>query len=90
MRPTLKIRNTFSIDYGGNLISGAVKVPAKNMDLEIKDYDVKNGLNLGQSATDYINVPVDKHDIINELISGYEAQAVPDNLVVQRLKAGTY
>ena len=60
------------------------------MDPEIKDYDVKNGVELGQSATDYITIPVDKHDAINELIDGYEAQAVPDNLVAQRLEAGAY
>lgn len=90
MRPALKIRNTFSRDYEGNPVSGAVKVPVRNMDPEIKDYDVKNGVDLGQSATDYINVPVDKHDAINELIDGYEAQAVPDNLVAQRLEAGAY
>lgn len=90
MRPALKIRNTFSRDYEGEPVSGAVKVPVRNMDPEIKDYDVKNGVDLGQSATDYINVPVDKHDAINELIDGYEAQAVPDNLVAQRLEAGAY
>ena len=90
MRPALKIRNTFSRDYEGEPVSGAVKVPVRNMDPEIKDYDVKNGVELGQSATDYINVPVDKHDAINELIDGYEAQAVPDNLVAQRLEAGAY
>lgn len=90
MRPTLKIRNTFSRDYEGDPVSGAVKVPVRNMDPEIKDYDVKNGVDLGQSATDYINIPVDKHDAINELIDGYEAQAVPDNLVAQRLEAGAY
>lgn len=90
MRPALKIRNTFSRDYEGDPVSGAVKVPVRNMDPEIKDYDVKNGVELGQSATDYITIPVDKHDAINELIDGYEAEAVPDNLVAQRLEAGSY
>ena len=90
MRPALKIRNTFSRDYEGEPVSGAVKVPVRNMDPEIKNYDVKNGVELGQSATDYITIPVDNHDAINELIDGYEAEAVPDNLVAQRLEAGAY
>ena len=90
MRPALKIRNTFSRDYEGDPVSGAVKVPVRNMDPEVKDYDVKNGVDLGQSATSYITIPVDKQDAINELIDGYEAEAVPDNLVAQRLEAGAY
>ena len=90
MRPALKIRNTFSRDYEGDPVSGAVKVPVRNMDPQIKNYDVKNGVDLGQSATSYITIPVDNHDAINELIDGYEAKAVPDNLVAQRLEAGAY
>ena len=90
MRPLLKIRNTFSSDYEGEPVSGAVKVPVRNMDPEIKDYDVKNGVGLSQSATSYLTILVDKHDAINELIDGYEASAVPDNLVAQRLEAGAY
>ena len=66
MRQALKIRNTFSRDYEGDPTVGAVKVPVRNMDPEIKDYDVKNDAELGQSTTDYINVPVDKHDVIIE------------------------
>lgn len=90
MRPALKIRNTFSSDYEGEPTSGAVKVPVRNMDPEIKKYDVKNGVDLSQSATDYLTILVDEHDAINELIDGYEASAVPDNLVAQRLEAGAY
>lgn len=90
MRPLLKIRNTFSSDYEGEPVSGAVKVPVRNMDPEIKPYDVKNGVDLSQSATTYLTILVDEHDAINELIDGYEASAVPDNLVAQRLEAGAY
>lgn len=90
MRPSLKIRNTFSRDYEGNPTAGAVKVPVRNMDVAISDYDVKNGANLSQSATTYLNIPVDNHKALNELIDGYEASAVPDNLVAQRLESGAY
>lgn len=90
MRPQLKIRNTFSRDYEGNPVAGAVKVPVRNTDVTISDYDVKNGVSLSQSATSYLNIPVDNHKAINELIDGYEAKAVPDNLVAQRLESGAY
>ena len=90
MRPSLKIRNTFSRDYEGNPVAGAVKVPVRNTDVTISNYDVKSGVALSQSATSYLNVPVDNHKAINELIDGYESQAVPDNLVAQRLESGAY
>ena len=90
MRPSLKIRSTFSRDYEGNPVAGAVKVPVRSMDVEINDYDVKNGVTLSQSATTYLNVPVNNHKALNELIDGYEASAVPDNLVAQRLESGSY
>lgn len=90
MRPSLKIRSTFSRDYEGTPVAGAVKVPVRNTDVAISDYDVKDGVALSQSATTYLNVPVDNHKALNELIDGYEASAVPDNLVAQRLESGAY
>ena len=90
MRPMLKIRNTFSRDYEGKPTAGAVKEPVRNTDVKISDYDVKDGIALSQSATTYKNIPVDNHKAINELIDGYEAEAVPDNLVAQRLESGSY
>lgn len=90
MRPSLKIRSTFSRDYEGSPVAGAVKVPVRNTDVAISDYDVKNGVALSQSATTYLNVPVDNHKALNELIDGYEASAVPDNLTAQRLESGAY
>lgn len=90
MRPSLKIRNTFSSDYVGNPTAGAVNVPVRNTDVTIRDYDIKNGISLEQSATDYKNIPITKNKGINELIDGYEAAAVPDNLMAQRLESASY
>lgn len=90
MRPQMKIRNTFSRDYEGTPTAGAVKVPVRNMDVTVRDYDIKNGLALEQSATSYLNVPIDNNKGINELIDGYESQSVPDNLVAQRLESAAY
>ena len=90
MRPSLKIRNTFSRDYEGTPTAGAVKVPVRNTDVSIRDYDIKNGITLEQSATTYKNIPIDKDKAINELIDGYEASAVPDNVLAQRMESAAY
>ena len=90
MRPVMKIRNTFSRDYEGKPTAGAVKVPVRSIDVVLADYDVKSGVALSQSATTYKNIPVDNHKAINELIDGYEAAAVPDNMVAQRLESGSF
>lgn len=90
MRPSLKIRNTFSRDYEGTPTAGAVKVPVRNTDVTMRDYDIKNGIGLEQSTTSYLTVPIDKNKGLNELIDGYEAAAVPDNIVAQRLESAAY
>ena len=43
-----------------------------------------------QSATDYLQVLVDGHKAFSELVDGYEAEAVPDNLRAQRLESAGY
>ena len=84
MRKELNIRNEFSRDFEGSPVSGAVKVPV-SYDPTIAEYDVSTGADLTQSATTYLNVPVDNHFAINEIIDGYEAMHT-DNLKAQRLK----
>lgn len=90
MRPYLYIRNTFTTDYDGSPKAGAVKVPVRNTDVTVQDYDVVSGANLTTSATTYLTIPIDKNQVINELIDNYEAEAVPDNLIAQRLESGAY
>lgn len=90
MRQQFNIRAEFSRDYEGNPTAGAVEVPTRNDDITLSDYDVKNGVELTQSATDYLPVLVDKHKACNELIDGYEAEAVPDNLKAQRMESAGY
>lgn len=90
MRKELNVRAEFSRDYEGDPVAGAVQVPVRNEDPTINEYDVAQGTSLTQSATTYLTVPVDKHFAINEIIDGYEAEAVPDNIKAQRLEAGAY
>lgn len=50
----------------------------------------QNGIELQTSGTDYLPLPIDKDYGVNELIDGYEAEAVPDNLVAQRIDSAGY
>lgn len=84
------IRNFFNTDYEGDPRAGAVKIPKRNTEVAINDYDVVAGVALTTSATTYENVLVDQNKAINELIDGYEASAVPDNIVAQRLDSAAY
>jgi hypothetical protein len=90
MRKEFNIRNEFSRDYEGNPTAGAVNVPTRNGDITLSDYDVLNGITMTQSATDYLQVLVDGHKAFSELVDGYEAEAVPDNIRAQRLESAAY
>ena len=90
MRKEFNIRNEFSRDYEGSPVSGAVNVPTRNGDITLSDYDILNGITMTQSATDFLPVLVDGHKAFSELVDGYEAEAVPDNLRAQRLESAGY
>ena len=90
MRKEFNIRNEFSRDYEGDPTAGAVNVPTRNGDITLSDYDIQNGITLTQSATDYLQILVDGHKAFSELVDGYEAEAVPDNLKAQRLESASY
>lgn len=84
------IYDDFSTDYETDGATGAIQVPTRSASVTISDYDILNGIQLTQSATDYVTLAVDKNYGINELIDGYEADAVPDNIRANRIEAAGY
>lgn len=86
----VNIYEDFSTDYEIDGATGAIKVPTRSAEVTISNYDILNGVSLTQSATDYVDLPVDKNYAINELIDGYEAEAVPDNIRANRIEAAGY
>lgn len=86
----VNIYEDFSTDYEVDGATGAIKVPTRDATVTISDYDILNGVALTQSATDYVDLPVDKNYAINELIDGYEAEAVPDDIRANRIEAAGY
>ena len=86
----VNIYDDFSTDYEIDGATGQINVPTRSAEVTISDYDILNGVALTQSATDYVLLPIDKNYAINELIDGYEAEAVPDNLRANRIEAAGY
>ena len=84
------VYDDFSTDYEIDGATGAINVPTRRGEVTISDYDILNGVELTQSATDYVVLPVDKNYAINELIDGYEAEAVPDDLRANRISDAAY
>lgn len=89
-RAELNIYEDFSSDYEKDEVTGQINVPTRNGEVKVSDYDILNGIELTQSATDYLPLPIDKDYGVNELIDGYEANSVPDNLVAQRIESAGY
>ena len=80
----------FNNDYEGDPTAGAVKIPVRDNEVAVSDYDKANGLAPTNGSTTYTTMLIDKDKAINELIDGYDAESVPDNLVADRLDSGGY
>ena len=89
-RKTNNLRQFAGRDHEGDPKSGSVQIPVRDTEVAVSDYDVVAGASLDTSTTIYLPVLVNKNKAINELIDGYEADAVPDNLVAQRLSSGAF
>lgn len=89
-RSEMNIYEDFSTDYEVDGATGQINVPTRNGEVELSDYDILNGISLKQSATDYLVLPIDKNYACNELIDGYEAESVPDNIRAQRIESAGY
>ena len=94
LRASLVTKDNFIFNtlYEGVPTAGAVKIPVRDGETTVGDYSKTN---LGSNAatygsTAYITAVVDADKFVNEYIDGYEADAVPDNLVADRLDSAGY
>lgn len=82
----------FNTYYEGVPTAGAVKIPVRDLEATVSDYSKtslgSNGITYG--STQYITAVIDNDKFVNEYIDGYEAEAVPDNLVADRLDSAGY
>ena len=92
LRQTLVTRDNyiFNTNYEGNPKAGKVKIPVRDTEVTVKDYDKASGVDLESGRTTYMDLDIDQDKAVNELIDGYDAAAVPDNLVADRLDSAGY
>ena len=86
----LKDGVVFNNDYEGSPTAGAVKIPVRDTEVAVSDYDKANGITAGTGGTSYETMTIDKDKAVNEIIDGYDAKAVPDNLIADRLDSAGY
>ena len=80
----------FNNRYEGDPKAGAVKIPVRDTETTVAAYSKTAGATKTFGDTTYLVVAIDKDYAVNEVIDGYEAQAVPDNLVADRLDSAGY
>ena len=86
----LKDGFVFNNDYEGSPTSGAVKIPVRDTEVAVSDYDKANGITATNGSTSYAPLLIDKDKAVNEIIDGFDSQSVPDNLVADRLDSAGY
>ena len=94
----VKLRNTlvtrdnliFNSRYEGDPTSGKVKIPVRDTEVAVKAYDKANGVDADAGTTTYLDLNIDHDEAVNELIDGYDADSVPDDIVAERLDSAGY
>lgn len=76
--------------YEGSPKAGSVKVPVRDTEVTVNDYDKQTGAELTGGDTTYLTVNIDKDKAVNEIIDGFDAVSVPDDLVADRLDSAGY
>lgn len=77
----------FNTRYEKDPVAGTIKIPVRGA-ANIRAYNKATGMNLDETATAYITVTLDHDVAMNELIDGFDAAAVPDDVVADRIEAG--
>ena len=80
----------FNTDYEGDPKAGAVKIPQRDTEVTVGNYDKAQGISASTGSTSYVTLAITKDKAVNEIIDGYDAEGVPDNLVADRLDSAGY
>ncbi len=86
----LKDGVVFNNDYEGSPTAGSVKIPKRDEEVVVSDYDKANGISGTHGSTSYETMVISKDKAVNEVIDGFDSKSVPDNLVADRLDSAGY
>ena len=73
-------------NYEGDPKAGAVKIPVRGA-ATVVSYDKQNGATKSYTDGSYDTLSINKDYAVNEVIDGYDIDAVPDNIVADRIDA---
>ncbi|MGI6579933.1 MAG: hypothetical protein ACOX3H_06820 [Saccharofermentanales bacterium] len=92
LRATLVTRDQFifNSNFEGDPTAGMVKVPVRDTEVSVRDYDKAKGIDLEEGSTTYMDLPIDNDKAVNEIIDGFDAASVPDGIIVERLDSAGY
>ena len=92
LRASLVTKDNFIFNnrYEGEPKAGKVKIPVRSTEVVVGDYNKATGLALSGGSTTYLDLNLSYDKAVNEIIDGYDAQAVPDNIVAERLDSAGY
>lgn len=79
----------FNRKFEGDATAGAVKIPVR-AEASVGDYKIAEGGNLNNTETTYLTLVIDKDKYVNELLDGFVAAAVPDEMVAERIDSAGY
>lgn len=86
----LKDGIVFNNDYEGSPKAGAVKIPVRDTEVAVSDYDKAAGITATTGTTTYQTLTINKDKAVAEIIDGYDAAAVPDGIIGERLDSAGY
>lgn len=89
LRSVSVFANIANRKYEGSPKAGAVKVPVR-AECTVAAYTPATGLAGTDTATTFETIAIDNDYAVNEIIDGYEAAAVPDGKVAERLDSAGY
>ncbi len=92
LREDLVLKNgvVFNNDYEGSPCNGSVKIPVRDVEVSVSDYDRSGGLTSASNSTYYETMLINKDKAVNEIIDGFDSSCVPDDLVAERIDSASY
>ena len=80
----------FNNRYEGDPKAGKVKIPVRDTEVSVKDYNKATGIDPEAGTTTYLELNIDQDEAVNELIDGFDAASVPDGITAERLDSAGY